>query len=725
MHQVRGLVRRSSAPALRLLEKRIVPHDVTTCFVGAAFVDGEGVRAGVQLLHPSALLQLLEDMPKSEALLSVREAKKAVLASGDAAPPHAALRATSSSLCVKYTTPYTIAELRRRQLRFLAKTEGRLMAHDLPVVEAFTQGLLARTNSGQQQHQQQKGEPQHEAFHPEEVVVYRGIVEELARINPPAALALAINRKLPSLGSGASAALAQLVSLDKSAALLSFLEGFAEKDEMSTASETCATQVAIRLRNKLWELREASPTDPTKALLGDSLAVACRFNVDPGAVFPTDAGAIQRWSSQFLQDSMWPMERAAVISDIVRRKQLMPRRVSLDCLSSWCLNDLERPWLSGLLGTCQNEAMTNSPMESVYRSALACALKEPKRYLVDSRLLQQYAALLRGGDMEPTHPSFAHFIEECGECHDDTERPAELSFLLQVTQGTVMDALVALAPQCSYWRTLLSMKQDGNEAFVAPQGHVRVTVKLPRVHECVEAAMRTAGASSSLCLSVLYEDEDLVVFNKPPHMATSRHALSCTQLGDATVTDIVSLVLASPERGRVVRGVFRQGQVHRLDTETSGCLIMAKSDCAATSLRHQMGTSAAYAQNNKVYLALCAVLEPDLSRIPLQGVLRDPLDVKITTRYRVVRFFRQSRVALVECRIQQGKKHQIRRHLATAGLPILQDLDHGGAACCTPVIQRVALHAAALTIVHPRTANVITFVAPLTADFQEAIRQLK
>ncbi|RNF27695.1 putative RNA pseudouridylate synthase [Trypanosoma conorhini] len=117
-------------------------------------------------------------------------------------------------------------------------------------------------------------------------------------------------------------------------------------------------------------------------------------------------------------------------------------------------------------------------------------------------------------------------------------------------------------------------------------------------------------------------------------------------------------------------------------------------------------------------------MEPELRRVPLRGVLRDPLDVKISTKYRVVRFFRRSRVALLECRIQQGKRHQIRRHLAAAGLPILQDVEHGGAACSTPLIDRVALHAAALTLVHPRTAEVVAFAAPMARDFTEAIRQL-
>ncbi|ESL06945.1 hypothetical protein TRSC58_05373 [Trypanosoma rangeli SC58] len=734
MHQVRGLVQRASAATLRLLEKRVAPHDVGACFIGAVFVDGSGEASPVQLLHPVALQRLLAELPKHEALHRMQEAKKVVLASGHSTVPLATLYGNSSHvLCVKDTTQRTVAELRSRQSRLLAKAEGRLMAHDLRLVEAFTHRLLSGEET---RRQDEKG-----VFLPDEVAMYRGIVEELVRLNPQAAVALAMNTKLPSLGSGASAALAALVNLDVPSATLSFLENFACKDEASAASETSATQIAVRLRNKLWELREVSADDPTRVAVRDALATACRFNVDPGVVFPTDAAAIQRWSSQFLREEMWPVERGRVLADIVRGKRLMPRRVSLDCLSNWCLTDLERTWVSTLLQDGDDADGTRCSDTAVYRSALACVLKDPKRCLVDSRLLRQYALLLKRGEVEPAHSSFPHFLEECGECHGDGERPEELTFLMPLPSSstsasslgpqTLMDALLALAPHCSYWRTLLRAEEAVVEAFLAPQGNVQVKVKLPRVHECVEAAMQAAriseppSALAPSCLPVIFEDEDIVVLNKPPHLATSRHALSCTQLGDATATDVVSLMLASTRYGDTVRGVFRQGQVHRLDTETSGCLVIAKNDCAAASLRHQMGTSAAYSQSSKVYIALCAVMEPDLRRIPLRGVLRDPLDAKICTKYRVVRFFRRSRVALLECRIQQGKKHQIRRHLAAAGLPILQDVEHGGAACSTPLINRVALHAAALTLVHPRTAEVVTFLAPMTRDFTETVRQLE
>ncbi|CCW64406.1 unnamed protein product [Phytomonas sp. EM1] len=291
--------------------------------------------------------------------------------------------------------------------------------------------------------------------------------------------------------------------------------------------------------------------------------------------------------------------------------------------------------------------------------------------------------------------------------------------------GRLYDALKDLAPLCAFWGALLEYFPERVRVFTAPYGDVRVEVDLPRTHECVLAATSaSAGEFEYPSLPVLFEDEELIVVDKPAGLATSRHALSCTAAGEGgeRVVDVLSLLLRA--RGEDFGKGFRQGQVHRLDTETSGCLILAKTPTAASSLRYQMGSAAAFDERHKRYLALCVVVEPQLTRLPLHGELRDRSDAKIRTRYRIVKFFPSSRVALVECRIEQGKKHQIRRHLASAGMPIVGDLVHGGAACIRPFINRVALHARSISFVHPRTAEKVCVAAPLPDDFQRALQIL-
>ncbi|CCW68993.1 unnamed protein product [Phytomonas sp. Hart1] len=137
-----------------------------------------------------------------------------------------------------------------------------------------------------------------------------------------------------------------------------------------------------------------------------------------------------------------------------------------------------------------------------------------------------------------------------------------------------------------------------------------------------------------------------------------------------------------------------------------------------------MGTGAAFSADSKIYLALCVVVEPELTRVLLKGVLRDRAEPAVQTRYRIVKFFTPARLALVECRIQQGKKHQIRRHLASVGMPIVGDVVHGGAACIRPFIRRVALHALSISFVHPKTDAKICVTAPLPDDFQQALKTL-
>ena len=76
--------------------------------------------------------------------------------------------------------------------------------------------------------------------------------------------------------------------------------------------------------------------------------------------------------------------------------------------------------------------------------------------------------------------------------------------------------------------------------------------------------------------------------------------------------------------------------MHRLDYETSGCLLFAKNEVAYDMLRHQMGTSASFSHYSKVYLALCIVLEAKLSNIPRHGVLTDDDEKRIVSKYRII-----------------------------------------------------------------------------------------
>ncbi|GET93031.1 hypothetical protein, conserved [Leishmania tarentolae] len=736
MHHVRGLVRHAGRKVLRTLEAQQSTALPQGCVCRVELVDVNGEQQAVTLLHPGALLKMVKDMAPSEALRTLEEiaqqlhtpaqrastgtkastqmgeaSERAVVSGGHAIP----------RLYVKDEVRETCDEVRRRQCRFIAKLRGRFLSSDPAAVEDALRGWLKKSS---------------EELDELEAAEYNGMVESLAATDATAAIALAINPALPGLSAAASAALASLVQLHTPSAAHAFLESFAGKDESTTsAADTCATQLAVRLRR---ELDNAQPRENRPALsstglppkrppqeLDALLREATHFPIDPGVVFPAEPASIQTWANQFLHPDMLPVSCAEALLKQVRQWRLQPRRVSMDSLSVWTLTDLERPWLRFALESSPQgqSARADTSVSTAYQ----LALKDAKRNLVDNRLLHTYANALARGDISPLDDSFAAYLEECGECHSTTlsERPSIIRFTLPRVPDDVplLRALHDLAPKCSYWRTLLDHFADSCvRASTAPMGEVKVEVKLPCVHECVAAA---AAAEVTLpTIPVLYEDDDVLVVDKPAGLATSRHGLSCTQLG-APTTDLISVLLTTDRAGVLARDVFRQGQVHRLDAETSGCLLIAKSDVAADSLRHQLGTSAAFSHHSKIYHALCVVLEPSLNNVRLHDDIIDAADPKIRTRYRVIRFFRKHRVAWVECRIQQGKKHQIRRHLASRGFPILADLEHGGAVCCQSLMSRVALHAHSLSFIHPVTADPIIVAAPLPEDFRYCLSQLR
>lgn len=731
MHHVRGLVRRSGRQALHALEslQASPASSVQCCVCRVQLLDVRGSCHSTVLLHSGALLKLVKDMSPQSALAAINEVSTLLEShpaptaplSGEAAPhmspqhssteeePLVALptsAAPTPSLYVKDDAAEACAEVQQRQRRFLAKLRGRFCATDGAAVEAVLRAWLATAERG---------------FDDAAVAQYSAMVESLAGVDAAAAVALAINPALPPLSPSASSALAELVQLHTPSAVHAFLESFASRDEAAAAAvDTCATQLAVRLRREA--AKATTPTGGAAALLRE----ATSFSVDPGVVYPAEPAAIQSWADQFLRPDMLPADRAAAVLGEVRRRRLQPRRVSMDSLSVWTLTDLERPWLRFALETAATGS-TAANGTAYVSAAYQLALKDVRRNFVDNRLLRTYAGALARGDISPLDESFSAFVEECGECHSGAgaERPGVLRFALpRVPAGeSLRRALHDLAPQSSFWRTLVDHCADTHiRAATAPHGEVLVEVRLPTEHECVAAA--AAGLTPVPPIPVLYEDANVMVVDKPAGLATSRHGLSGTQLG-YPVTDLISVLLSASGGSGALSHVFRQGQVHRLDVETSGCLLIAKSDTAADSLRHQVGTSAAFSHHSKIYHALCLVLEPSLHHVRLRDDVADAADPKIRTRYRVIRFFPRQRVAWVECRIQQGKRHQIRRHLASRGFPILGDVEHGGAACCQPMMDRVALHAHSLSFVHPVTAEPLTVVAPLPDDFSRCLAILR
>ncbi|MGI9115336.1 MAG: RluA family pseudouridine synthase [Chthoniobacterales bacterium] len=245
----------------------------------------------------------------------------------------------------------------------------------------------------------------------------------------------------------------------------------------------------------------------------------------------------------------------------------------------------------------------------------------------------------------------------------------------------------------------------------------RVAVSVP-----APAAGPTPKASRAATtpVSVLFEDADVVVVNKPSGVAV--HAGAGQNNGT-----LVDALMAHCTNLSGIGGELRPGIVHRLDKQTSGCLVAAKNDAAHLDLSRQFAARTI----EKIYLALVAgklrrnsgIIDAAISR---HRVHRTKMAVareggrQARTDFRVIRS--GARASLIECRLHSGRTHQIRVHMQHLGHPILGDTVYAGRRAGT--LPRQMLHAWKLAFNHPRTKARMHFEAPLPDDFKAAIAQV-
>jgi len=219
-------------------------------------------------------------------------------------------------------------------------------------------------------------------------------------------------------------------------------------------------------------------------------------------------------------------------------------------------------------------------------------------------------------------------------------------------------------------------------------------------------------------LEIIFEDNDLIVINKPAGLTVHPGA------GQREHT-LVNALLSHCATLSGIGGKERPGIVHRLDKETSGCLVVAKNDMAHRELSKQFAARMV----EKVYLALVAgrlckatgVIEEKIGRHPVHRQRMRVTSVRgrsAKTEYRVIRSSKEA--SLIECRLHTGRTHQIRVHLHHLGQPVLGDKVYAQRA--TKSFPRQMLHAWKLGFHHPRTGEWKNFEAPLPPDFKEAIR---
>jgi 23S rRNA pseudouridine1911/1915/1917 synthase len=219
-------------------------------------------------------------------------------------------------------------------------------------------------------------------------------------------------------------------------------------------------------------------------------------------------------------------------------------------------------------------------------------------------------------------------------------------------------------------------------------------------------------------LAVVHEDRELIVLDKPAGLIVHPGA------GNPDRTLMNALLAHAP----ALRGVPRAGIVHRLDKDTSGLLVVAKSLEAQTELVRQLAARSV----KRTYLALVHG-EP-----PAQGAIDAPVgrDTRVRTRMAVTNRGKEARTnykvlerfgnaALVECRLETGRTHQIRVHLQHLKHPVIGDPVYNRGARKGIEFPRQALHAAGLELAHPRSGKTVRWKAPLPADMKKLLAGLR
>ena len=224
-------------------------------------------------------------------------------------------------------------------------------------------------------------------------------------------------------------------------------------------------------------------------------------------------------------------------------------------------------------------------------------------------------------------------------------------------------------------------------------------------------------------LDVAYEDEDVIVINKPKGLVVHPAA------GHADDTLVNGLLYALGDDLSGINGELRPGIVHRIDKDTSGLLAVAKNDYAHTFLASQLKDHSMY----RVYDAVvCGNLKEDSGTVNAP-IGRHPSDRKkmcvtarnskeAVTHWEVVR--RYKGYTHVRCKLETGRTHQIRVHMAHIGHPILGDLVYGHK---KPELGQDSqcLHAGALCFKHPRDGRPVMVFAPLPEYFQQVLQKLE
>ena len=244
-----------------------------------------------------------------------------------------------------------------------------------------------------------------------------------------------------------------------------------------------------------------------------------------------------------------------------------------------------------------------------------------------------------------------------------------------------------------------------------------VTVEIPDVVE-------TTIEPENILLDILYEDDDLLVVNKPKGMVVHPSA------GHYSGTLVNAIMYHCKDSLSGINGEIRPGIVHRIDMDTTGSLIVCKNDEAHINIAQQIKEHSV----NRIYVGIvCGNVKEDSGTV--EGAIgRHPIERKkmainekngkpAITHYKVLERF--GNYTYMQFKLETGRTHQIRVHMASIGHPLLGDALYSSGRSPFKHLQGQCLHAQTIGFVHPRTGKYMEYSAPLPEYFEKLLYLLK
>ena len=258
-------------------------------------------------------------------------------------------------------------------------------------------------------------------------------------------------------------------------------------------------------------------------------------------------------------------------------------------------------------------------------------------------------------------------------------------------------------------RIFVNGKKEKNSYLVQFDDVIQVDIP-----EVVEVEIKP----ENIPLDILYEDQDLIVINKPKGMVV--HPGNGNYDGT-----LVNALMYHCKDLSGINGELRPGIVHRIDKDTTGCIVACKNDFAHEAISLQLQDKTCHRE----YLALVSgdlASNEGIIDAPIGRDTKDRQKMTVTpknsrearTKFKVIERFKGA--TLIECVLETGRTHQIRVHMRYIGHPVVGDTKYG-TKCKYMDTQGQVLHAHRLTFVHPRTREKMTFVAPLPEYFEKLL----